>query len=37
MASVVTRQITHGSRRQKLVQQVLSKFFQGEYQPNQRM
>lgn len=37
MASVVTRQITHGSRRQTLVQQVLSKFFQGEYQPNQRM
>lgn len=37
MASVVSKQLVHGSRRQTLVQQVLVKFFQGEYQPNQRM
>lgn len=37
MASIVSKQLLHGSRRQTLVQQVLVKFFQGEYQPNQRM
>lgn len=37
MASVVSKQLMHGSRRQTLVHQVLSKFFQGEYEPNQRM
>lgn len=37
MAAVVSKELMHGSRRQTLVQQVLLKFFQGEYQPNQRM
>lgn len=37
MAAVVSKELTHGSRRQTLVQQVLARFFQGEYQPNQRM
>lgn len=37
MASLVSEDLMHGSRRQALVQQVLVKFFQGEYQPNQRM
>ena len=37
MAAVVSKELMHGSRRQTLVQQVLVKFFQGEYQPNQRM
>ncbi|QDT30046.1 HTH-type transcriptional regulator LutR [Gimesia panareensis] len=37
MAAVVSKELMHGSRRQTLVQEVLLKFFQGEYQPNQRM
>tara|TARA_R110002095_G_scaffold127500_1_gene110562 strand:- start:4474 stop:5166 length:693 start_codon:yes stop_codon:yes gene_type:complete len=37
MTAVVSRKLIHGSRRQTLVQQVLVRFFQGEYQPNQRM
>ncbi len=37
MAAVVSKELMHSSRRQTLVQQVLAKFFQGEYQPNQRM
>ncbi|MCA9017148.1 MAG: GntR family transcriptional regulator [Planctomycetaceae bacterium] len=37
MAVVVSKELMHGSRRQTLVQQVLVKFFQGEYQPSQRM
>lgn len=37
MAAVVSTALMHGSRRQTLVQQVLTRFFQGEYQPNQRM
>jgi len=37
MAVVVSKELMHGSRRQTLVQQVLTRFFQGKYQPNQRM
>ncbi|WP_339732813.1 GntR family transcriptional regulator [uncultured Gimesia sp.] len=37
MSAVVSKELMHGSRRQTLVQQVLVKFFQGEYQLNQRM
>ncbi|MFH1301637.1 MAG: GntR family transcriptional regulator [Planctomycetota bacterium] len=37
MAAVVSKELMHGSRRQTLVQQVLTRFFQGKYQPNQRM
>ena len=37
MAAVVSKELMHGSRRQTLVQQVLVKFFQGEFQENQRI
>lgn len=37
MAAVVSKELMHGSRRQTLVQQVLARFFQGKYQPNQHM
>ena len=37
MAAVVSKELLHGSRRQALVQQVLTRFFQGEFQPNQRI
>lgn len=37
MNSLVSEEILHGSRRQALVQQVLTRFFQGEYQADQRM
>jgi len=37
MTAVVSQKLMHGSRRQTLVQQVLVKFFQGEFKANQRM
>jgi len=37
MTMIVSKELTHGSRRQTLVQKVLVKFFKGEYRPNQRM